>query len=266
MMHYLYRILNQINNKVYIGQTNKPDYRWYQHRSYAKGNKPQQYIHRAMAKYCIENFIFEVIATCQTQEDTDEIESILIIQYNSRNKEYGYNLMVGGSHGGHSEETKQKQSEATRKQIQEKGHPAAGRIVTEKEKELHRKARLEKPLEYTDELRQKMSEAHIGITDSEETKQKKSIKAKLAWDKRQQEAIAAGALKCNAPNCKIEGLAKYIFINDIRYCSMHGQRLRNTGLFELQPRSSHNKGKPMTEEAKEKAKLTKLKNNANILI
>ena len=35
-MHYLYKITNVINNKVYIGQTNSPNYRWYQHCSYAK--------------------------------------------------------------------------------------------------------------------------------------------------------------------------------------------------------------------------------------
>lgn len=50
---------------------------------------------------------------------------------------------------------KQKQSEATVKQIFEKGHPAAGRIVSQEERELHRKIRLDNPIEYTKELRQK---------------------------------------------------------------------------------------------------------------
>lgn len=227
MMHYLYRITNQINKKVYIGQTNKPDYRWYQHRSYAKGNKPQQYIHRAMAKYGIENFIFDVIAGCLSQEDTDETESILIIQYNSRNKDHGYNLMVGGSHGGHSEGTKQKQREATINQIATKGHPAAGREVTQvtqETRELMRKIRLDNPLSYTEELRQKISEAHIGIKDSDETKQRKSESAQEAWEKR-----IDYSRKCAAPGCEACGKIKYKIINNIRYCNKHGLRMLRYG-------------------------------------
>ena len=219
-MHYLYRITNQLDGKVYIGQTNKPDYRWYQHRSYAKSEKPQQYIHRAMAKHGIENFVFDVIATCKTPEDTNEIESLIITQYNSRNKDHGYNLMVGGSHGGHSEETKEKMRQATMQQIAEKGHPAAGRIVSEEEKERHRKARLENPIEYTPEIRQRMSEAHLGIKDSEETKAKKSESAKEAWEKR-----IDYSRKCEAPGCEVSGKAKYKIIDGIRYCNKHGLRM-----------------------------------------
>jgi group I intron endonuclease len=220
MMHYLYRITNQLSGKVYIGQTNDPDYRWYQHRSYAKGNKHKQYIHRAMSKHGIENFVFDVIAGCRSQEDTDETESLFIIQYNSRNKEFGYNLMVGGSHGGHSEETKQKQREATINQIATKGHPAAGRVVTEEEKELHRKIRLENPIEYTPEIRKNMSEAHLGIKDSEETKQRKSEKAKAAWANR----ISYDGIKCSDPTCDVSGKAKYKIIDGVRYCNKHGLR------------------------------------------
>jgi group I intron endonuclease len=224
-MHYLYRITNQLSGKVYIGQTNDPDYRWYQHRSYAKGNKHKQYIHSAMSKHGIENFTFEVIAGCKSQEDADEAESLLIKQYDSRNKEYGYNLMIGGSHGGHSEETKQKQREATIQQIATKGHPAQGRVVTEEEKELHRKARLENPIDYTEELRQKMSEAHLGIKDSEETKQKKAESAKIAWAKR----IFYDGIHCQAPGCEVAGKHKYKFIDNVRYCNMHGLRLLRYG-------------------------------------
>ncbi len=186
-MHYLYKITNQDSGKIYIGQTVNTNKRWQAHLSYAKNpEKTGQYIHRAMAKYGIENFIYEVIATCKTQEDTDETESILIVQYNSRNSKYGYNLMVGGSYGGHSEETKRKQSEATFKQIKEKGHPAQGAKWTDEQKinlSTALKA-LDKDKIYTDEVRQNMSKAHMGIKDSEETKKKKSEKAKLGWLKR----------------------------------------------------------------------------------
>src|SRR5271155_6217700 len=95
-MHYLYRITNTINGKVYIGQSNKETERWRQHKWFAKQETPLQYIHHAMAKYGISNFIYEVIATCKTPEDADELEILLINQYDSRNKENGYNISSGG--------------------------------------------------------------------------------------------------------------------------------------------------------------------------
>jgi hypothetical protein len=125
-------------------------------------------------------------------------------------------------------EISRKQSEATLKQIEKKGHPAAGRIVTEGEKELHRKARLDKPLEYTPELRQKMSEAHIGIKDSEETKRRKSESAKEAWEKR-----IDYSRKCEAPGCEVEGKHKYKLINNVRYCNKHGLRMLRYGRLDL---------------------------------
>lgn len=222
-MHYLYRITNLLNGKVYIGQSNN-NRRWSQHKYFARHpEQTGQYIHRAMAKYGVENFIFEAIATCRTQEDTDETESILIIQYDSRNKECGYNSKIGGIgdiRGSHNEETKEKIRQATLKQIATKGHPAAGRIVTQEERELHRKSRLENPIEYTEELRKKMSEVHLGIKDTEETKQKKSESAKEAWENR-----IDYSRKCEAPDCEISGKAKYKIINGVRYCNKHGLRM-----------------------------------------
>ena len=219
-MHYLYKITNQLNGKIYIGQSNNPEYRWKQHKYDSQRTDPIQYIHRAIAKYGIQNFVFETIAGCQTQEDTDFTEDQLINQYDSRNNDKGYNLKAGGSHGAHSEETKQKQSEATIRQITEKGHPAAGRIVSQETRELMRKIRLENPIDYTPEKRKNMSEAHIGIKDSEETKQKKSESAKEAWEKR-----IDYSRKCSAPGCQVSGKAKYKIINNIRYCNKHGLRM-----------------------------------------
>lgn len=96
-MHHMYKIINQTNNKVYIGQSADAIQRWKQHQYYAKNpEKTGQYIHYAMAKHGIDNFIFEIIATCKTQEDADQTEILLVQQYDSRNKKLGYNIKSGG--------------------------------------------------------------------------------------------------------------------------------------------------------------------------
>jgi len=224
-MHYLYKITNLINKKVYIGQSINPDYRWYQHCSYSRNNnKQKQYIHKAIAKYGSENFIFEVIAGSKTQENADEIEIILISQYDSRNSYKGYNLKSGGSRGNHSEETKEKIRQATIKQIAEKGHPAAGRVVSQETRDLLRKKRLDNPIEYTDEIRKNMSEAHKGKVISEEQRKKMSEGIKKQWETR-----IDYSRKCEAPGCEVSGKVKYKIIDGVRYCNKHGLRILRYG-------------------------------------
>lgn len=240
---YLYRVTCQINGKVYVGQTVKPSARWWQHRNDAAN--PKVPFHYAIKKHGANNFDFEVIASCKGQDNANFLETALVKQYNSYvDNGYGYNATHGGMNAPKSEEWRQMMrdwhaslspeekvkrskmhSESIINHIATKGHPAQGRIVTEEEKELHRKARLENPLEYTPELRQKMSEAHIGIKDSEETKQKKSESAAQAWTKR----ILYDGTQCQASGCRVQGKAKYKIIEGTRYCNKHGLRLLRYG-------------------------------------
>ena len=259
----LYRITNKINGKHYIGQAADLVKRWHDHRRAFKLNKPTQVIHYALIKYGLDNFEFEVIASCKTQDDANVIETELVSQYNSFIKNgSGYNLTLGGMNSPKTEEFKQmmrdwhsslsieeraeisqKQREATIKQIEEKGHPAQGTKRTPEQLvnlSTALKARDHDSI-YNEEVRQKMSESHIGIKDSKETKKKKSEKAKLAWEKRQQEAIAIGELKCNAPGCEVNGVASYLIVNEVRYCCKHGQRLKKNGFLELQYKPAHNR-------------------------
>lgn len=235
----LYKITNLENNKVYIGQTVEPSKRWYQHRR--DSATPKYPIHHAINKYGVQGFEFEIIALCKTQDNANYLEELLIKQYDSLvQNSKGYNVSLGGSvapkseqwiqsmkdwHASLSPEEKEARSkmhsESIIQRIAAGNHPAQGRIVTEEEKELHRKARLENPIEYTPELRQKMSVSHLGIIDSEETKQKKSSSAAKAWAQR----VDYSNIKCSAPGCQVQGKAKYKFINDVRYCNKHGLRM-----------------------------------------
>src|SRR5271157_3263753 len=55
VMHFIYKITNTINDKVYIGQTNNPSLRWSQHKSNAKYDRGRQVITRALLKYGSRN-------------------------------------------------------------------------------------------------------------------------------------------------------------------------------------------------------------------
>jgi group I intron endonuclease len=93
---YLYRITNQINGKIYIGQSVNTKKRWQAHKNQAKAigtgkTYSNQAISRAIAKYGSENFIFEVIACCKGQDNANNIETELGKQYNSETPT-GYNV------------------------------------------------------------------------------------------------------------------------------------------------------------------------------
>lgn len=53
-------------------------------------------LYRAIRKYGLENFIFEIIETCPIQ-NLNERENYWIKYYNSNDTKFGYNLSLNGS-------------------------------------------------------------------------------------------------------------------------------------------------------------------------
>ena len=92
-MGIIYKIVNDINDKVYIGQTIKSmNRRWTSHLVSAKSSP--SLIYRAMRKYGIEHFHPEIIEECST-DMLDEREQYWIKEYNSFGAD-GYNSTYGG--------------------------------------------------------------------------------------------------------------------------------------------------------------------------
>ena len=241
-MFTIYKITNLINNKIYIGQTNNFNKRWRQHKSVAKKDNPPQIINIAMKKYGIHNFICEPIVCCLNLNDSNYLEELCIKQYDSLIKNNkGYNISLGGCVAPKSEEWKKalikwrssltqerkdemnkKRSNATIDQIKNQGHPSLGKKRTEEQRVKMSIIQQNSNTNYTPEIRKRMSDAHIGLKDSEETKIKKSLAIKKSWEKRHEDLIKSGELKCHAYGCDVEG--KYIHYyktNNIRYCSKH---------------------------------------------
>lgn len=94
----IYIIKNTCNNKVYIGQARDAAQRWLSHIYNAKYEHKhgveRQLIHKAMAKYGIDKFHYEILE--YQIENYDERE-IYWINYYSSITPNGYNVSVGGN-------------------------------------------------------------------------------------------------------------------------------------------------------------------------
>lgn len=95
-MPYIYKITNDINNKVYIGKTlSTIDKRWKEHqRDSQKRRCEQRPLYSAIRKYGIEHFHIEQIEET-TFENINEREKYWIKYYNSYGRD-GYNGTEGG--------------------------------------------------------------------------------------------------------------------------------------------------------------------------
>lgn len=90
----IYKIINKINKKVYIGQTIKTfKERFKRHMSDSLNYRIDTKFSRAIRKYGQNNFIGYIIDTAITQEELDEKECYWIKYYDSVNK--GYNMTDG---------------------------------------------------------------------------------------------------------------------------------------------------------------------------
>ena len=95
----IYKITNQINGKSYVGQTVKSaEERWKEHQQHAFGtheNDQNKTLYKAIRKYGLENFTFEVLQdNINNFEDLDKAEIYWIDFYNSFVT--GYNETLGG--------------------------------------------------------------------------------------------------------------------------------------------------------------------------
>lgn len=146
----VYKIVNNINSKVYIGQSINIKERWKDHiRVLNRKESRCTLLQRAWTKYGEENFSFEILELC-IEDMLDEIERKYIEIYDARNK--GYNIESGGNQN---------------------------KCLSEKTKRLIREAHLGKTM--SSEAKEKMSKSRMGIGNgmygkrhSEESKKKMS--------------------------------------------------------------------------------------------
>ena len=150
----VYVHINKINGKRYFGITKQEvEKRW----ANGKGYSYNEHFTNAINKYGWDEFEHIVIARGLTEEEAKWLEIELIREWNTSNREYGYNISLGGESGNCSEETRKKMSES-----------AKGKKMSEEARKKMSEARKGKtsPMygkKHTEEARKKMSENHANV-------------------------------------------------------------------------------------------------------
>ena len=89
--YIVYIHTNNINKKVYIGQTKN-----YKKRCVPCNYKGSTYFYNAIQKYGWNNFTHSILKDNLSQEEANYWEQYYIKKYNSTNSNYGYNITDGG--------------------------------------------------------------------------------------------------------------------------------------------------------------------------
>ena len=177
----IYVVTNKVNGKQYVGQTTVGAVnRWYNHKADAKSGRGRL-IGRAIRKYGLENFTFDVVSTSDNQDDLNVQEVAWIAQCGSRVPN-GYNLKEGGARG------KQAPESIEKIRVAQKGKPR-----------------------HTPESKAKIGDANRGKILSEETKSKMGASKKgvpKSLETRQKLSVARTGTKASPETCAKLRIAK----------------------------------------------------------
>jgi len=151
----IYKILNKINNKIYIGQTTRSvKDRMEEHcKPYNKS-----YLSKAIRKYGKDNFQIDELEMTASIEKMNELEKYYIVMFNSKSPN-GYNVLEGGRESSRirSKTKGRPLSEAHKKKI---GLANKGKIRTDAMKEVQSK--LKKGTKLSKNTRKQISLSNIG--------------------------------------------------------------------------------------------------------
>jgi len=99
---FVYLLTNKINGKYYVGKTTHRNLNSYLSAKRCFANKNKNIgmpIVKAMSEFGVDNFTVEVLSTPSSVEEMDNVEKLWIILLDSRKKELGYNVCLGGGTG-----------------------------------------------------------------------------------------------------------------------------------------------------------------------
>jgi group I intron endonuclease len=91
----VYEIVNNINNKVYVGISNDPIKRWKGHKNDVR--RKETTLYKAMRKHGIDNFSFNILNWFDSRDIAKDMEHMLVDSWGLMTK--GYNMHPGGGGG-----------------------------------------------------------------------------------------------------------------------------------------------------------------------
>lgn len=94
MKYTVYCYTNLCNYKRYIGISTRPNER---KREHLRGDNSKSLIHKALNKYGIDGFKYEILAETNIREEAFELEKNFIQKFGSH--KVGYNMTTGGENG-----------------------------------------------------------------------------------------------------------------------------------------------------------------------
>lgn len=109
----IYKVTNKLTRKIYVGQSTKSDPLYF-----GSG----VFIQKSLHKYGKENFIKEIIETCDNRQDLNKREIYWISFYDATNPAIGYNVSLGGNANMYTDETRQKMSDAKKNKPLSESH------------------------------------------------------------------------------------------------------------------------------------------------
>ncbi len=206
-MYKLYKITNNVNQKLYIGITKLSlQDRWDIHCFQSK--HPKYPVQRAIRKYNRENFKIELLEESPDRNYISNLEEPTILKCNSR--QYGYNVAKGGYGGdlGPAANEKRRQTILTRSKV-EKQRLATMQLLRQSGKTKYNdKGRASQAIKmlgnqhrqgilHSKEDKEKISKALAGKPKSEITKTRMSTSAKLNNNGKRFTGRRACCLCCN---------------------------------------------------------------------
>ena len=190
----IYRVLNKISGKSYIGQTTLDlESRKDQHIKKSKSGSTWIF-HKALKSYGSENFEWSILQNCENKEELNSLEKYWINELKSNYKENGYNMTEGGNGGRNefaitsnskrckgksfdelyglekSKKIKDKLSIKLKEKVEINGSMNS-HLTFERKSEIGKKAnkaRSDSGYSHSQETRNKIGDAHRGKTISEE--------------------------------------------------------------------------------------------------
>lgn len=217
--YYVYMHINNINGKMYVGLTKQfPTDRWGVDGKNYKYKCPVFW--NAIQKYGWDNFEHIIYANGLSKEDACKIEIQLIKAFKTQNRQFGYNILEGGSAPSIPDEVRKKMSNSMKGNKNGLGH-----ICTDEKKKKISDA--QKGRKLTDEHKKKLSIAKKGKSHSSPS----DLTRKKISDSH--EKLPVYCLETNSVYQSIQECARQLDLWPTLVCKCCKGKLKSTGGYHL---------------------------------